>query len=818
MLATPMSSALPVWMRWVCLALVGAPSMSTAPASRAGNDLLWNGSFTEDTLRPWSVGFDSARRGRVVPARGELCLAIDREDARENAHRFDVIVRQGPLALSAGHRYQLRFRTHATAATRVRPRLSRIGTPATEYWSAVVASDGAAVTYTGTYDAVSDEENAELVFELGGDLLGAAPLTVCLSDVELNDPRFEPPVERGAPRPPRVSVNQLGYLPGYSKLATVSVGAATVGPLDWQLVDRAGRLVGAGKTRPIGADTASGERVHQVDFSSVTATGTGFRLRVGAAEIAPRPGVAPAPVPAPAPAPAPAPPEAITQAPQNQSVPFDIGAGVYHRLKYDALAFFYLQRSGVPIQMPFAGAPAYQRPPGHAGDRSVGCAPEAPCPYRLDVSGGWYDAGDHGKYLVSSAISVWTLHNQYETLSRFGTTAGDFGDGRMNVPERKNGKPDLLDEARFNLDFMLRMQVPAGQPLAGMAHHKVHDNKWSPIPTAPDRDDLPRYLRPPTTAATLDLAAAAAQGARIWRTLDPAFAARCLTAAESAFAAATAHPRLFPEKETPGGGTYGDGVLEDDLYWAAAELFITTGKAGYRDVLDHSRFATARAAAAADALGNIGWDHVAGLGKLSLALALPGAPGGLPAAELETLRRQITTAADRSLAVIAAGGYRAPLASDRVYTWGSNGAVLNAAMVLGTAYFLTHDQEHSQPNALHAARRYANGVVDCMDYILGRNPLSQSYVAGQGTRALRNPHHRIWAHQKDPALPEAPPGAVSGGPNSMLQDPYIRKLGKGGCPPQTCYVDNVDSYSTNEVAINWNAPLAWDTAFLDNLP
>ena len=221
MLATPMSSALPVWMRWVCLALVGAPSMSTAPASRAGNDLLWNGSFTEDTLRPWSVGFDSARRGRVVPARGELCLAIDREDARENAHRFDVIVRQGPLALSAGHRYQLRFRTHATAATRVRPRLSRIGTPATEYWSAVVASDGAAVTYTGTYDAVSDEENAELVFELGGDLLGAAPLTVCLSDVELNDPRFEPPVERGAPRPPRVSVNQLGYLPGYSKLATV---------------------------------------------------------------------------------------------------------------------------------------------------------------------------------------------------------------------------------------------------------------------------------------------------------------------------------------------------------------------------------------------------------------------------------------------------------------------------------------------------------------------------------------------------------------------------------------------------------------------
>ena len=51
----------------------------------------------------------------------------------------------------------------------------------------------------------------------------------------------------------------------------------------------------------------------------------------------------------------------------------------------------------------------------------------------------------------------------------------------------------------------------------------------------------------------------------------------------------------------------------------------------------------------------------------------------------------------------------------------------------------------------------------------------------------------------------------------MLQDPYIRKLGMSGCPPQTCYVDHVESYSTNEVAINWNASLAWTAAFLDDI-
>jgi endoglucanase len=131
--------------------------------------------------------------------------------------------------------------------------------------------------------------------------------------------------------------------------------------------------------------------------------------------------------------------------------------------------------------------------------------------------------------------------------------------------------------------------------------------------------------------------------------------------------------------------------------------------------------------------------------------------------------------------------------------------VMDAAVVLGIAYDLTKD------------RKYAGGVSDCMDYILGRNPLAQSYVSGYGKYAMHNPHHRVWAHQKDPALPEAPPGALAGGPNSALQDPYIRKMGMGSCPPETCYVDNIESYSTNEVAINWNAALAWTAAFLDDV-
>jgi len=738
-------------------------SLSRAPSERSGANLLTNPGFDGASLRPWTVNIASASIGHTTRAGGELCVALDRAAPR----RSDVVVRQSPVTIQAGHRYQVRFRAHAGAPTRLRVRVGKMGAPESEIWSAIASAETGPATQAASFAATADEDNAELTFELGGDLQGAPSMTVCLDDVELNDPQFEPPRERAAPPPPRVRVNQLGYLPSSAKIAALS--AETSAPLEWQLLDRAGRVVAAGQSRAFGEDPAAGELVHQIDFSAVTTAGDGYRLRVG----------------------------------DDESPPFAIGDRIYHRLKYDALAFFYLQRSGVPIEMPYAGSAAYVRPPGHPGDKSVACAPEAPCAYRLDVSGGWYDAGDHGKYVVDSGFAVWMLQNQYETLSRFGATARDFADGTMNIPERKNKRPDLLDEARFNLEFMLRMQVPAGQPLAGMAHLKVHDNRWTAIPTLPDQDTTPRYLRPPTTAATLNLAAAAAQAARIWRAMDPAFAARCLTAAETAFAAALANPHLMSEKETPGGGTYADGGLDDERYWAAAELYITTGKASYKAEMDRSRFASSGGSDAATLteLQLMNWDHVAALGMLSLLVA----PSALPASEVATLRRRVSAGAARLRGFIDRRGYRMPLSSDQVYVWGSNQGVLDAGIVLAMDYYLTHD------------RLSVRGALDCMDYLLGRNPLAQSYVSGYGARAMRNPHHRVWAHLKNASLPEAPPGAMSGGPNSMMQDPYIRALGKTGCPPQTCYVDNTDSYSTNEVAINWNASLAWLAAFADDL-
>ena len=701
-------------------------TMSAAPSEPAGNNLLWNGAFETEAVRPWSLSFDSPRNGRRAADAGELCLQID----DPGPQTFAIALRQGPLEINKGHTYQLRFRTHATVPTRIGVKLAGVGATGATYWTSTVPSEPTVKTYAAAFTSAIDNDNTELVLELGGPLAGRTPLKVCLDDIELNDPQFVVPNERLHPAPrPRISVNQVGYLPGLTKGATV-VSAATQ-PVDWELLDAHGKVVASGKTTVFGDDKSSGEHVHQIDFSSFKAPGKGYKLRVG----------------------------------KDESYPFEIGDDVYRKLKYDALSFFYLQRSGIPITMPYAGSKEFERPAGHPGDKSVPCAPEAKCNYSLDVSGGWYDAGDHGKYIINSGISAWTLQNQYEFLTRFGATGGDFADGKMNIPEQHNKYPDLLDEARFNLEFMLRMQVPEGQPLAGMAHQKIHGEKWSDLPTMPDKDTIKRFLRPVSTAATLDLAATAAQGARLWQKLDPTFAAKCLTAAETAWAAAKKNPKIYAEPMLQGGGAYGDGDFGDEFYWAATELFITTGKPEYKSEVEGSRFFKGTSNDATG--GNMGWDHVAALAKISL-LTVPNKLGD---AAIAAQREGMLAAADRFLSILGKRGYPTSAGSDASYIWGSNAGVMNAGVVLGVAYGLTQGQE---------VRRRRGGVHGLP--ARAQSPFPELRRAATARTTLRNPHHRVWSHQKDPSLPEAPAGAVAGGPNSMLQDPYIRKLGHGGLP------------------------------------
>ncbi len=344
-----------------------------------------------------------------------------------------------------------------------------------------------------------------------------------------------------------------------------------------------------------------------------------------------------------------------------------------------------------------------------------------------------------------------------------------YADGKARLPEAGNGVNDLLDEARWELEFFLKMQVPDGTRLkvpvgykrnvpgmvfteidaSGMAYHKVGDEHWTPLPTPPHLDREKRLLFPPSTGATLNLAATTAQCARIWRRIDPAFAARCLAAAERAWAAAKRNPEVYVADAFPGSGGYGDSDFSDEFYWAAAELYVTTGKAEYAAVLRASPYFRETAAP------EPAWPHVAAFGTISLALL----PNGLSAGERAALRRSLAAAADGFLADEDRTGYHIPYAPAG-WPWGSTSSLLNRAIVLALAHDFT------------GAARYRDGAIDAMDFILGRNPLDRSFVTGTGARPMEHPHHRFWTHQLDPAMPGPPPGVLSGGPNSTyMSDP-----------------------------------------------
>ncbi|MFE7760802.1 glycoside hydrolase family 9 protein [Streptomyces sp. NPDC057438] len=718
------------------------------PAQADEVEQVKNGSFDTTTAPWWTTGNVTAGL-----TDGRLCADIP----GGTTNRWDAAVGQNDITLVKGESYRFTFSASGTPQGNVLRAIVGLSVdPYDTYFEVSPQLNISGDSYTYTFTSPVDTTQAQVGFQVGGN---ANPFTFCMDDVSLLG--GVPPEVYEPDTGPRVRVNQVAYLPAGPKNATLVTDATA--KLPWRLKSASGAVVAHGRTTPRGLDASSGQKVHTVDFGAYRKRGTGFTLVVDG----------------------------------ETSRPFDIDPRAYERLRLDSLKFFYTQRSGTPISDELR--PGYGRAAGHVdvapnqGDGDVPCQPGV-CDYRLDVTGGWYDAGDHGKYVVNGGISTWEVLSTYERALHARTgKAGRLGDGSLDIPESGNKVPDLLDEVRWELDFMLRMQVPKGRPLAGMAHHKIHDEQWTGLPMMPAADPQKRELHPPSTAATLNLAATAAQAARLYRPYDRAFAAKALAAARTAWAAAVEHPaRYASESDGVGGGTYADGNVTDEFYWAAAQLYLTTGENAFQEYVLDSPVHTA------DIFGPIGfdWGRTAAAGRLDLATV----PNKLPGRD--KVRKSVIEGADRYLAALKDEPYGMPYTPENnVYDWGSNHQILNNAVVVATAYDIT------------GASKYREGALQSMDYLFGRNALNISYVTGYGEVAARNQHSRWYAHQLDPDQPNPPAGTLAGGPNSSIQDPYAQSKLQG-CVGQFCYIDDIQSWSTNELTINWNAALARMASFV----
>lgn len=431
----------------------------------------------------------------------------------------------------------------------------------------------------------------------------------------------------------------------------------------------------------------------------------------------------------------------------------------------------YLQRASMELTPEFAGE--YARPAGHPDTAAI-FHPSSGRTGKLSSPGGWYDAGDFNKYIVNGAFPMGQYLTLYEDI-------GDpFPDGTLNIPESGNGQSDYLDELKYELDWMLTMQDEDG----GLFHKLTTLNFEGMV--MPHEATNQRYVVGKSTTATLDFAGAAAQASRVFRPHNPAFADQLLAASERAWEWAATNPEdAFTNPTDVSTGQYGDSNWDAENTFAAAELLVTTNKEKYfRHLQDNPPNISFRE-------GETWNGFMAHLGVFSILRDGEAAPREYAA----NLQRNLLEVADSLVAVIDTSAYHQPV---NRFVWGSNSDLLNGAMVLAAAY------EHSPKS------EYLEGVRACVDYIFGHNPMGVSYLTGGGDKTPMFIHHR--ASLADD-IEQPIPGLLSGGPNLGQQDAADTSYPRYAAPMQS-WADQGPSYASNEICLNWNAPLTYVLGWL----
>lgn len=546
------------------------------------------------------------------------------------------------------------------------------------------------------------------------------------------------PAAPDAAAAPAIRVDQAGYLPDATKIALVVTSEGAVSTARVRRQD--GEEVLQVPVSEIRKDEHAGDSIRAIDFTAVAQPGT----------------------------------YVISAAGLGESDPVHVRKDVYRRPLYLALRSFYGQRCGTDVDLG-PSFPGYRYPACHLDD-----APHHPSSGRSGtrrVTKGWHDAGDYGKYIVNSGISTGELLWAWELYP------GVFRNLRLDIPESGNTVPDLLDEIRWNLEWMLEMQDEDGG-----VWHKLTSERFGSF-VMPNQDDgKPRYVIGTGAApfksscATADFAAVTAVAARAYREFDAGFSTRALGAARRAWDWVSRHPNVvFRNPSGVQTGEYGDGNCADERLWAAAELLRTTGEATFD--------AAARTLSGEFSVSSESpqaWPQVANLGLWSYALA---AGEGIDVTLQQRIRTGTVDAARRIAARTHATGWRHSLAAEN-FVWGSNGVVADYGVLLLMAHRFSPEPE------------FREAALDNVHYLLGRNTFGLSWLTQFGVRPFEHPHHRPSGADRN----EAPwPGLLSGGPTASSRDPALDKLPP--TPRGRRYVDHQDSYASNENAINWNAAL-----------
>ena len=554
-----------------------------------------------------------------------------------------------------------------------------------------------------------------------------------------------------------IRLNQVGFAPDQEKTATIDVDSLTSVPCVVVILNAANDTVWQGAASETMTNPVSGKFRQIVDFSELKEEGM-YQMILNNQNTA------------------------ITQS-------FQIIDHPYRELTRKALRAFYYQRASMDIVEPFAEG--YTRkaghPDGHVLVHASAATDERPEGTVISSPGGWYDAGDYNKYIVNSGYTMGVWLMAYEMNKTY------FDALKLNIPESGSAMPDMLEEAMYNIRWMMTMQDTDGG-----VYHKLTTPNFEKF-IRPDQCKQQRYVVLKTTAATLDFAATMALAARVYAPFDLDFCVQAKEAAEMAYAWALEHPEVYydqpamneefatqsckaknePQSPEITTGAYDDFDVLDEFYWAETELYLLTGDEAYKQAAMQHRPAEFTPAV---------WGNVAELADMELG-------------NLEAILAHLQPYLDEAEKVSV---YRSPYGNrEEDFFWGCNseGCCWRGIECL-YAYRVTGDE------------KYRINAERCLNYILGQNSTGYCFVTGFGFKPTSHPHHRLsYSHPKG-----THPGFLAGGPNRERQDAATDgvKYPKNVTADES-YLDYQPSYASNEVTINWNVTLFALSAGIDAL-
>ena len=545
---------------------------------------------------------------------------------------------------------------------------------------------------------------------------------------------------------PAVHVDQVGYLTNYKKVAMVTEIPEDI--TDFRITNAdTGATVFTGKLSAAKFDEMSQENVRTADFTTFNTPGT-YRLWVG--------GIG--------------------------SYKFKIGDNVYSVATVQNLRSFTLSRCNNPLEDSVTGLKIEKSHPQDKNAILYFSDELNKKGEKFDMSGGWYDAGDYGKYTTTAAIASAELMMAYEAHP------DHFTSGQLMFPKgvATNKKmPDLLTEVKYELDWVQKMQRKDGSTF-----HKVAGTQWPSHAISPDADTQDRYIYNTCSAATAMYGAALAMGARVYKSFDAKYSDQLLTNAKRAWEYLEKTPKSVyrtDEGHDGGSGPYDDTNDIQERVWLAAELFKTTGDKKFENYLKSQSVMTEKPSF-------FWWQDTLALAQFTYAMTQ-----GADSAFQNQVKNAFLSYADDIVNKIQNDGYSCALAQNE-YEWGST----KNAVTMGDILLMA--------NQISPKAEYVEGALDQIHYMFGRNSLDKSFMTGLGANPPAHPHNRI--HESTGAYV---PGLLVGGPNFVSGgDPDQTKyLESGKVAPAKAYLDVLASWSTNEYAIDYTSAasyaLAWFT-------